>query len=39
MGENALVMSLMGPIRFAPNRIFDPASYHSGGAKHGGNGG
>ncbi|MEH7837621.1 serine hydrolase domain-containing protein [Rhizobium laguerreae] len=32
MGENALVMSLMGPIRFAPNRIFDPASYHSGGA-------
>jgi CubicO group peptidase (beta-lactamase class C family) len=33
MGENALVMSLMGPIRFAPNRIFDPASYHSGGAR------
>ena len=32
MGENAVVMSLMGPIRFAPNRIFDPASYHSGGA-------
>ncbi|MEH7850729.1 serine hydrolase domain-containing protein [Rhizobium laguerreae] len=32
MGETALVMSLMGPIRFAPNRIFDPASYHSGGA-------
>ncbi|MDF0661167.1 MULTISPECIES: serine hydrolase domain-containing protein [unclassified Rhizobium] len=32
MGENALVMSLMGPIRFAPDRIFDPASYHSGGA-------
>ncbi|MBX5202569.1 serine hydrolase domain-containing protein [Rhizobium sp. NZLR1] len=32
MGENALVMSQMGPIRFAPNRIFDPASYHSGGA-------
>ncbi|RFB96274.1 serine hydrolase [Rhizobium leguminosarum bv. trifolii] len=32
MGENALVMSLMGPIRFAPKRIFDPASYHSGGA-------
>ncbi|RFB94800.1 serine hydrolase [Rhizobium leguminosarum bv. trifolii] len=31
MGENALVMSLMGPIRFAPKRIFDPASYHSGG--------
>ncbi len=25
-------MSLIGPIRFAPNRIFDPASYHSGGA-------
>jgi len=32
MGENALVMSLMGPIRFVPDRIFDPASYHSGGA-------
>ncbi|MBX4956302.1 serine hydrolase domain-containing protein [Rhizobium lentis] len=32
MGENAVVMSLMGPIRFAPNRIFNPASYHSGGA-------
>ncbi|MBY3220858.1 serine hydrolase domain-containing protein [Rhizobium laguerreae] len=32
MGETALVTSLMGPIRFAPNRIFDPASYHSGGA-------
>ncbi|MBY5756694.1 beta-lactamase family protein [Rhizobium leguminosarum] len=32
MGETALVMSPMGPIRFAPNRIFDPASYHSGGA-------
>ncbi|MBY3338694.1 beta-lactamase family protein [Rhizobium laguerreae] len=32
MGETALVMSLMGSIRFAPNRIFDPASYHSGGA-------
>ncbi|PDV87025.1 serine hydrolase [Rhizobium sp. H4] len=32
MGENATVMSLMGPIRFAPNRIFDTASYHSGGA-------
>ncbi|MBB2751794.1 UNVERIFIED_ORG: CubicO group peptidase (beta-lactamase class C family) [Rhizobium aethiopicum] len=32
MGENATVMSLMGPIRFAPNRIFEPASYHSGGA-------
>ncbi|EJZ23126.1 beta-lactamase family protein [Rhizobium sp. Pop5] len=32
MGENAVVMSQMGPIRFAPNRIFDPASYHSGGA-------
>ncbi|WP_163878664.1 serine hydrolase domain-containing protein [Rhizobium laguerreae] len=32
MGEEALVMSLMGPIRFAPSRIFDPASYHSGGA-------
>ncbi|MBB4508235.1 serine hydrolase domain-containing protein [Rhizobium johnstonii] len=32
MGETALVMSLMGPIRFAPNRIFHPASYHSGGA-------
>ncbi|EJB03383.1 penicillin-binding protein, beta-lactamase class C [Rhizobium leguminosarum bv. trifolii WSM597] len=32
MGENAVVMSLMGPIRFAPNRIFDPTSYHSGGA-------
>ncbi|EJT07240.1 serine hydrolase domain-containing protein [Rhizobium sp. CCGE 510] len=31
MGENALVMSQMGPIRFAPNRIFDPSSYHSGG--------
>lgn len=32
MGQDAVVMSLMGPIRFAPNRIFDPASYHSGGA-------
>ncbi|MFS2180216.1 serine hydrolase domain-containing protein [Rhizobium pisi] len=32
MGENAVVMSLMGPIRFAPNRIFDSASYPSGGA-------
>ncbi|MBX5144352.1 serine hydrolase domain-containing protein [Rhizobium lentis] len=32
MGENAVVMSLMGPIRFAPNRIFNSASYHSGGA-------
>lgn len=32
MGESAVVMSLMGPIRFAPDRIFDPASYHSGGA-------
>ncbi|OWV75996.1 serine hydrolase [Rhizobium sp. R634] len=32
MGEDAVVMSLIGPIRFAPNRIFDPASYHSGGA-------
>lgn len=32
MGEDAEVMSLIGSIRFAPNRIFDPASYHSGGA-------
>ncbi|WP_049733971.1 serine hydrolase domain-containing protein [Rhizobium ecuadorense] len=32
MGEDAVVISQMGPIRFAPNRIFDPASYHSGGA-------
>ena len=32
MGEDAQVMSLIGSIRFAPNRIFDPASYHSGGA-------
>ncbi|MBY5718703.1 beta-lactamase family protein [Rhizobium leguminosarum] len=39
MGENAVVMSLMGPIRFAPNRIFDPASYHSGGAGMAGTGG
>lgn len=32
MGEEAQVMSLIGSIRFAPNRIFDPTSYHSGGA-------
>lgn len=32
MGEEAEVTALMGSIRFAPNRIFDPASYHSGGA-------
>ena len=32
MGEEAQVTSLIGSIRFAPNRIFDPASYHSGGA-------
>jgi CubicO group peptidase (beta-lactamase class C family) len=32
MGEEALVMALADPVRFAPNRIFDPASYQSGGA-------
>ncbi|MBX4928409.1 serine hydrolase domain-containing protein [Rhizobium binae] len=32
MGEEAEVKALIGSIRFAPNRIFDPASYHSGGA-------
>ncbi|MFT4003436.1 MAG: serine hydrolase domain-containing protein [Rhizobium sp.] len=32
MGDEALVPILDGTIRFAPDRIFDPASYHSGGA-------
>jgi CubicO group peptidase (beta-lactamase class C family) len=32
MGEAAVVSSLTGSVRFAPSRIFDPASYHSGGA-------
>lgn len=32
MGEEALVPILDGTIRFAPDRIFDPTSYHSGGA-------
>ncbi|AYG58694.1 serine hydrolase domain-containing protein [Rhizobium jaguaris] len=32
MGDDALVPILDGVIRFAPDRIFDPASYHSGGA-------
>jgi len=32
MGDEALVPIFDGTIRFAPDRIFDPASYHSGGA-------
>ncbi|MDE1992061.1 MAG: beta-lactamase family protein [Rhizobiaceae bacterium] len=32
MGKEAQVPSLTGLIRFAPDRIFDPASYQSGGA-------
>jgi CubicO group peptidase (beta-lactamase class C family) len=32
MGEEAVVSALSGSVRFAPDRIFDPASYHSGGA-------
>lgn len=32
MEDGALVPILDGVIRFAPDRIFDPASYHSGGA-------
>ncbi len=32
MGDDALVPIFDGVIRFAPDRIFDPASYHSGGA-------
>ncbi|HEX8049226.1 serine hydrolase domain-containing protein [Rhizobium sp.] len=32
MGDEALVPMPEGFIRFAPDRIFDPASYHSGGA-------
>lgn len=32
MGDRALVPALTGSIRVAPDRIFDPASYHSGGA-------
>jgi CubicO group peptidase (beta-lactamase class C family) len=32
MGDEAVAPILDGFIRFAPDRIFDPASYHSGGA-------
>ncbi len=32
MGDEASVPMLDGLVRFAPDRIFDPASYHSGGA-------
>ncbi|MGY5802601.1 serine hydrolase domain-containing protein [Rhizobium hainanense] len=32
MAEEALVPIFDGMIRFVPDRIFDPASYHSGGA-------
>ncbi|MGY5806241.1 serine hydrolase domain-containing protein [Rhizobium sp. LEGMi198b] len=32
MGDEALVPILDGMIRFAPDRIFNPGSYHSGGA-------
>ncbi|NLR95617.1 beta-lactamase family protein [Rhizobium sp. P38BS-XIX] len=32
MEDEALVPILDGTIRFAPDRIFDPTSYHSGGA-------
>jgi len=32
MGKDASVRALAGFVRFAPDRIFDPASYHSGGA-------
>lgn len=32
MGDEAFVPILDGVIGFAPDRIFDPASYHSGGA-------
>jgi len=32
MGDEALVPIFDGTIRFAPDRIFDPTSYHSGGA-------
>jgi CubicO group peptidase (beta-lactamase class C family) len=32
MGKEALVSALTGSVRFAPDRIFDPTSYHSGGA-------
>jgi CubicO group peptidase (beta-lactamase class C family) len=32
MGDEARVSALTGSVSFAPNRIFDPASYHSGGA-------
>ncbi len=32
MGDEALVSIFDGTIRFAPDRIFDPTSYHSGGA-------
>ncbi|MGG6897716.1 serine hydrolase domain-containing protein [Rhizobium sp. BR 315] len=31
MGDEAIVPILDGTIRFVPDRIFDPASYHSGG--------
>ncbi|MBB3314214.1 CubicO group peptidase (beta-lactamase class C family) [Rhizobium sp. BK181] len=32
MGKEASVRALNGSVRFTPDRIFDPASYHSGGA-------
>jgi CubicO group peptidase (beta-lactamase class C family) len=32
MGKEASVRALTGFVRFAPDRIFDPNSYHSGGA-------
>jgi CubicO group peptidase (beta-lactamase class C family) len=32
MGKDASVRALAGFVRFAPDRIFDPASYHSGDA-------
>ncbi|MBO9123413.1 MULTISPECIES: serine hydrolase domain-containing protein [unclassified Rhizobium] len=32
MGQEAVIPALTGSVRFAPDRIFDPSSYHSGGA-------
>ncbi len=32
MGAEASVVALTGTVKFAPDRIFDPESYHSGGA-------